>query len=386
MEKRIVYLDYNATTPLHPLVRKAMEDRADVFANPASIHSAGRAAEEMLEGDRERIAGLLGALPSEIAFTSGGSESNAAVFGSLLTRAVHAGDSRPRGQIIVSAIEHASVMASARRLAAAGFPVRHAPVDCLGIVDMDRLSELLESPTELVSIMIANNEIGTVQDLAAVSRLAHGRGALVHTDAVQAAGKLPLDLGALAVDFASFSAHKLYGPKGVGALYVREGIPFESLIPGGDQESGRRAGTVNVGGIHGFAAALACAVEEMPEMENRLLALSRRIRDGIMDRISGARFNSNPDEGLAGTVNVSFEGLEGEALSLRLDREGIAVSTGSACESRTGEPSHVLSAIGLSREIARGTIRISMGRGTTAGDVERLLDVLPAIVEKTRAL
>ena len=386
MERRIVYLDYNATTPLHPRARKEMEDCADVFANPASIHSPGRAAEEMLEEDRERIAGLLGALPSEIVATSGGSESNAAVFASFLTRAVHAGVSRPRGQIIVSAVEHPSVMSSARRLAAAGFQVRHVPVDSLGIVDMDRLSELLESPTELVSIMIANNEIGTVQDLAAVSRLAHGRGALVHTDAVQAAGKLPLDLGALAVDFASFSAHKLYGPRGVGALYVREGTPFASLIPGGDQENGRRAGTVNAGGIHGFAAALACAVEEMPEMEKRLLAFSRRIREGIMERITGARFNSNPDEGLAGTVSVSFEGLEGEALSLRLDREGIAVSTGSACESRTGEPSHVLSAIGLPRELARGTIRISMGRGTTAEDIERLLDILPAVVEKTRAL
>jgi cysteine desulfurase len=383
---RTVYLDYNATTPLHPRVRKSMEDCEGVFANPASIHGAGRAAEEMLEKDREKIAALLGALPSEIVFTGGGSESNAAVFASFLARAVHAGDSRSRGQILISAIEHPSVMVSARRLAAAGFAVRQVGVDAQGFVDMARLEELLERPTEIVSVMTANNEIGTVQDLAPISRLAHSRGALMHTDAVQAAGKLPLDLGALAVDFASFSAHKLYGPKGVGALYIREGTPFESFIPGGDQENGRRAGTVNVPGVHGFAAALECASEEMPDIEARLLDFSRKIREGIPQAIRGARFNSNTAEGLAGTVSVSFEGLEGEALMLRLDQEGIAVSTGSACESRTGEPSHVLAAIGLPRELARGTIRISMGRGTASADVDRLLEILPAMVEKTRAL
>jgi cysteine desulfurase len=386
MERQVIYLDYNATTPLHPAAQKAMEECTEIFANPASIHSPGRAAEEVLERDRERIAGLLGALPSEIVFTGGGSESNAAVFASFLFRALHAGDRRPRGRILVSAIEHPSVMAGARRLAAAGFDVRHVGVDAQGSVDMAALEELLEQPACLVSVMIANNEIGTVQDLAAVSRLAHGRGALVHADAVQAAGKLPLDFGALAVDFASFSAHKIHGPKGVGALYIREGTPFEPLIPGGDQENNRRAGTVNVPGIHGFAAALARAVEEMPDMEKRLLGFSHGIHDGISGNIPGARFNSNPDEGLVGTVSVSFEGLEGEALMLRLDREGIAVSTGAACESRTGEPSHVLSAIGLSRELARGTIRISMGRGTTAEEVERLLEVLPAVVKETRAL
>jgi cysteine desulfurase len=386
MSRSVVYLDYNATTPLHPRARKAMEDCVGVFANPASIHSPGRAAEEMLEKDRARIAGLIGALPSEIVFTGGGSESNAAVFASFIARALHAGESRPRGQILVSAIEHPSVISCARRLAAAGFPVRHIPVDAQGSVDLSPLSELLEAPTELVSVMIANNEIGTVQDLAPISLLAHRSGALVHADAVQAAGKLPLDLGALSVDFASVSAHKLYGPKGVGALYIREGTPFESLIPGGDQENGRRAGTVNVPGIHGFAEALTCAVEEMSGMEIRFLDYSRKIHEGIIKRISGARFNSNSEEGLAGTVSVSFEGLEGEALMLCLDEEGIAVSTGSACESRTGEPSHVLSAIGLSRGLARGTIRISMGRDTTTADVDRLLEVLPAVVEKTRAL
>jgi cysteine desulfurase len=363
-----------------------MDECADVFANPASIHSPGRAAEDMLEQDRGRIADLLGALPSEIVFTSGGSESNAAVFSSFLTRALHAGESRQRGQILISAIEHHSVMSSARRLVAAGFPVRQIPVDGQGVIDESALSDMLRKPTELVSVMIANNEIGTVQDLASVAKLAHRAGALVHADAVQAAGKLPLDLSSLSVDFASLSAHKLCGPKGVGALYIREGSPFESLIPGGDQEDGRRAGTVNVAGIHGFTAALELAVKEMPEMERRLLEFSRRLRAGISERISGARFNSNPEEGLAGTVSVSFEGAEGEALMLGLDQEGIAVSTGSACESRTGEPSHVLSAIGLPRELARGTIRISMGRETTSADIDRLLEILPAAVERTRSL
>ncbi len=386
MKHRTVYLDYNAATPLHHRALEVMVECAGVFANPASIHSAGRAAEEMLEKDRRAVAGILGAEPPEIVFTSGGSESNAAVFASLAARALQAGESRPRGQVIVSAIEHPSVMAASRRLAAAGFAVRSVGVDGQGLVDMDALAGMLERPTELVSVMIANNEIGTVQDVAGIARLAHGRGALVHTDAVQAVGKLPVDLGALAVDFASVSAHKLGGPKGVGCLYVREGAPFEPLVPGGDQEDGRRAGTVNVPGVRGFAEALSCAAEEMPELEKRLLEFSGRIRGGILESIPGARFNSNPVEGLAGTVSVSFGDLEAEALLLRLDQEGIMVSTGSACESRTGEPSHVLSAIGLSRELARGTIRISMGRGTEAADIERLLEVLPAVVERTRAL
>ena len=385
MGNGLVYLDYNAAAPLHPAARKAMEECAGIFANPASIHAPGRAAEEALEADRARIAGFLGALPSEIVFTSGGSESNTSVFSFLLAQSLHAGDAR-RGQVLVSAIEHPSVLASARRLAAAGFAVRTIPVDGAGTLDADALAELLRDPTELVSVMVANNEIGAVQDIASISRLAHDKGVLVHTDAVQAAGKLPLDLSSLHVDFASVSAHKLGGPKGVGALYVREGAPFEPLVCGGDQESGRRAGTANIAGARGFSAALACALEEMPALESRLLDLSRRMREGIQERITGARFNSSADEGLPNTLNVSFPGAEGEALVLGLDQEGISVSTGSACESRTGEPSHVLSAIGLSRELARGTIRISMGRETSAADVERLLEALPRVVERTRTL
>ncbi len=383
--ERTVYLDYNATTPLHPRAREAMDRAAAVFANPASIHAAGRAAAELVEAARGRVASLLGADAGEIVFTSGGSESNAAVFHSVLLRGIDPPNARRRGRVIASSIEHPSVLEAARGLAGLGFDVRYLRVDAQGKIDFEDLCDALESPAGLVSVMAVNNEIGTVQDLKQVVRLAHEHGALVHSDMVQAAGKLPLGLAELGVDFASFSAHKVHGPKGVGALYVRNGVPFVSLIPGGGQEDGRRAGTTNTAGIVGFAAALESAVGEMAETENRLHLLSERMRRDISARIPGAVFNGHPTDGLAGTLSVSFTGLEGESLVLDLDREGIAVSTGSACESGTGEPSHVLLATGLSAELARGTIRISMGRETGGEDVDYLLAKMPAAVERGRS-
>ncbi len=384
--ERTVYLDYNAATPLHPRAREAMDHVSDVFANSASIHAAGRAAAKLAESAREHVASLLGADAGEIVFTSGGSESNAAVFHSFLLRGLNPSSARRRGRIIVSSMEHPSVLEAARGLASLDFEIRFLRVDAQGKLDLDDLSDALKSPASLVSVMAANNEIGTVQDLEEIVRLAHERGAFVHSDMVQAAGKLPLDLKGLGVDFASFSAHKLYGPKGVGALYVRNGVPFVSLITGGEQEDGRRAGTTNTAGVCGFAAALESAVGEMAETENRLRLLSKRMRREISARIPGARFNGHPTDFLAGTLSVSFADLEGESLVLDLDQEGIAVSTGSACESGTGEPSHVLLAIGLSAELARGTIRISVGRETSPEDIEYLLEKLPVAVERTRGL
>ncbi len=395
---RTVYLDYNATTPLHPRVREAMDSCAALFANPASIHSAGQAASEAVEEARERVASFFGAAAGEIVFTSGGSESNAAVFNSILLRRLEErgrgvrrgeggqGAKDGRAQVLVSAVEHPSVREAALRLCRLGFPARFIRVDRSGKLEMSDLEDALAKPTLLVSVMAANNEIGTIQDVQEICRLAHERCALVHTDAVQAAGKIPQDLARLGVDFASISAHKIYGPKGVGALYIREGSAFLSFVPGGEQEEGRRAGTLNTVGIVGFAAALEAAAEEMGPSQARLRSLSKKLREGILEKIPGASFNGHPTDCLAGTVNVSFAGLEGEGLALRLDREGIQVSTGSACESRTGEPSAVLPAIGLRPEQARAAIRISMGRDTTESDVDFLLEKLPRAVERTRAL
>jgi cysteine desulfurase len=373
-----IYLDHNATTPLHPEVKKAMTEALEVFGNPSSYHDPGRRARERIENARRTIADFIGAKPEEIVFTGSGSEANNAVFNPLSSQ------QSPRREIITTTIEHPCVLRAAARLAELGVPMHFLDVDETGKVYLDQIESLLSDATALVSVMTANNEIGTIQDVGQIAKMCRKRGALFHTDAVQAVGKIPVSVDEIGADYLSFSAHKLYGPKGIGALYVRHGAPFAPLIRGGHQERGRRAGTENTIGIIGFAKAIEMRKAEMAEEAERLTMLKRALRQGIARAIPEATFNGHPTHSLPGTLNVSFAQTRGEAIQLALDLEGIAVSTGSACTSGSLDPSHVLMAIGLPAEQALGSIRISMGRTTTAADIERTAQALAGIVTRTR--
>ena len=397
MSKRI-YMDYNATTPLDPRVREVFIRELDQYANGSSMHEDGRRVAKDMYTAREHVAALINASPGEIIFTSGGSESNNTVFNTMtsaaLTRtsslkAAYAG----RKTVISSSIEHPCVMESAKRLESLGFDVHYLPVDGDGVVDMARYRELLgrfersgdvaEKPL-LVSIMMANNEIGTIQDIATLARLAHEAGALFHTDAVQAAGKIPVDVVALGVDYLTLSCHKIYGPKGVGALYVRKGVPVEPFIRGGHQEAGLRAGTYNSPSIVAFGEASRLAKEGLANYELRVRALRNRLRDGFIAAVPDIRINGHPEKVLPNTLDVSFPGAEGEAILLMLDILGVSVSTGSACASGSLEPSHVLMATGVGPELAHGSIRFSLGQYSTEEDVDYLLKEVPQVIKKLR--
>ncbi len=381
MEKRFVYLDYNATTPLRPEVRKAMIEDMDVYANASSMHEAGRRARSGIEEARASVAALIGARsPESIYFTSGGSESNNTVFNTMYDL----GRKGPRRKIITTAIEHPCVLNAATRLADEGFPVVFLPVDPQGKIDLARFGAELDSSVLLVSVMTANNEIGTIQDMKAIVTLAKRVGALVHTDAVQAAGKIPVDVEAWGVDYLTLSCHKIYGPKGIGALYVRPGVPVEPLIRGGHQENGVRAGTYNNLGIYGFGVAAKLAKADLPEFSERLLGLRTRLCDGLVSGIPDVAVNGHPTDVLPNTLNISFPGAEGEAILLSLDLEGIEVSTGSACASGSLEPSHVLMATGVGPELAHGSIRFSLGRNTTEEEVDYVIEKLPPIIKRLR--
>jgi cysteine desulfurase len=381
MEKRMVYLDYNATTPLRPEVKQAMIEGMDIYANASSMHEAGRRARSGIEDARGEVAALVGARsPESIYFTSGGSESNNTVFNTMYDL----GRKGPRRKIITTAIEHPCVLNAAARLAEEGFPVLFLPVDPKGKVDLARLESELDVSTLLVSVMAANNEIGTVQDMKTIAAMAKRVGALVHTDAVQAAGKIPVDVEDWAVDYLTLSCHKIYGPKGVGALYVRPGLPVEPLVRGGHQENGVRAGTYNNLGIYGFGVAAGLAKRDLPEFRERLAGLRALLRDGLVQRIPDLAVNGHPLDVLPNTLNISFPGAEGEAILLSLDLEGIEVSTGSACASGSLEPSHVLMATGVGPELAHGSIRFSLGRNTTEEEIEYVLEKLPPIIKRLR--
>jgi cysteine desulfurase len=391
MDKRFVYMDYNATTPLRDEVKARMIEDFEVYANASSMHEAGRRARDRIEKARARVAALIGAKDSsEIIFTSGGSESNNTVFNTMYDVGRVKGGSRRK--IITTAIEHPCVINSAQRLADEGFPVVFLGVDGQGRIDLSELERELDparsegGPALLVSVMAANNEIGTVQDIKAIATLAKAAGALVHTDAVQAAGKIPIDVIAWGVDYLTLSCHKLYGPKGIGALYLRKGAPIGPLIRGGHQERGIRAGTYNNQGILGFGFAAELALRDQPAFEKRLRALRERLRDGIVAQVHDVRINGHPEKVLPNTLDVSFAGAEGEAILLSLDLEGIEASTGSACASESLEPSHVLMATGVGAELAHGSIRFSMGRGTTAEDVDYVLEKIPPIINRLRRM
>jgi cysteine desulfurase len=377
-------LDNNATTPLHPEVRKEITAAMEMYGNPSSMHAFGREARANVEDVRKRVAGFMGADESEIVFTGSGSEANNTVLSLFVC---HTAQCIPgmRQTIVTSRIEHPCVLETSQCLTHRGVDVRYLEVDRYGKVDLNQLEEILRSTSiGLVSVMMANNEIGTLQDIPLISEMAHKYGALMHTDAVQAFGKVPVNVDDLGVDFLTISGHKIYGPKGIGALYVRKGIPYCPFIRGGHQERGRRAGTENTLGIMGLGMAVDMRAAEMAAEEVRLQGLKDILRKGIEERIDDALFNGHPTDSLANTLNVSFPGAEGEAILLYLDLAGIAVSTGSACASGSLDPSHVLLATGVDAERAHGSIRISLGRENTLEEVEYMLDVLPGIINRIR--
>ncbi|MDD5539889.1 MAG: cysteine desulfurase family protein [Candidatus Neomarinimicrobiota bacterium] len=385
MPDRFIYLDHNATTPLHPEVKNTITEMMEIYGNPSSLHSAGRIARQKIEQSRETVAGFIGAAPDEIIFVGSGSEANNTVLNSLsCSSQVCRLERKSRDSIITTAIEHPCIMETSKCLRERGFPVNHLPVDVNGKVKIDKLRELLTYQTALVSVMYANNEIGTIQDIKTIAEITHSRGAFFHTDAVQAVGKIPVDVKDLNVDFLTLSAHKIYGPKGIGALYIRRGTPFCPMIRGGHQERGRRAGTENTIGIVAFAKAIEMRQQEMHDEAERLNRFRQILIDGIKNNIPDVQFNGHPTDVLPGTLNVSFVGAEGESILLYLDLEGIGVSTGSACASGSLDPSHVILATGIGAELAHGSIRISMGRENTLDDIQYTISALKRVIQRVR--
>jgi len=377
----MVYLDNNATTPLDPaVVQKMSWFLKEHFGNPSSLYPLGQKVKSLITEAREQVAMALGAHRSEIIFTSSGTESdNLAILGVL--------EAQPeKKEFITSAIEHPAVLETARFLEKKGYVVHYVPVDASGLIDLDFLSSVISSSTALVSIMLANNEIGTIQPIEEVVKMARKYGVPVHTDAVQAFGKMEVEVKKLNVDLLTVSAHKIYGPKGVGALYLKKETPFSPVIHGGHQEFGLRPGTENTAGIIGFGEAARILQERWRKDRDRLEKLAQKLKDGLEKQISRMKFNGHPEKRIKSTLNFSFEGVEGEALLMALATKEIYVSTGSACSEEAEEPSHVLLAIGLSPELANSSIRISLGRFNEEKDVETVLEELPAIVQELREL
>jgi cysteine desulfurase len=387
MKKQSVYLDYNATTPLHPRVKEELIAGFELYANPSSLHEPARKARNQIERVRQLVASFLEASPDEIIFTGGGSESNNTVLKMLACPGCTVDCMWREGQeIVTSAIEHPSVLNTAQYLQSIGRTVHILPVDRYGKVDLEAFRKTVSERTGLVSVMLANNEIGTIEEVRTIAAIAHAHGALVHTDAVQAVGRIPVSVKDLDVDYLSFSAHKFYGPKGIGVLYGRRAKPFCTFIHGGHQEQGRRAGTTNTLGIIGLGKALELVREEMEETMARVRVLRDKLKDGIARLVPDVKLNGHPTDVLPNTLNVSFTGAEGESILLYLDLEGIAVSTGSACSSGSLEPSHVLLATGVGPELAHGSIRFSLGRETTEEEIDYVLAVLPGVIERVRKM
>ena len=378
---RRVYLDHAATTPVRPEVLSAMLPYfADHPGNASSLHMDGQRAKKALEEARNTVARALGADPKEIYFTSGGTESdNQALIG------VARAQSRRGRHLITTTIEHHAVLNACKWLEAQGFRVSYIPVNQYGLIDLHALRDSICEDTVLISVMLANNEVGTVEPVAEIACLAHARGILVHTDAVQAVGKMPVRVHELGVDLLSLAAHKFGGPKGVGVLYVRQGTPIEPLLYGGHQERALRPGTQNIPGIVGLAMALRLADEELPKEAARLASLRDRLQQGILSHIPDVQVNGHPVFRLPNILNVSFGGVEGESLLMALDIRGIAVSTGSACAAGSSEPSHVLQAMGLDRARVEGALRFSLGHTTTDEDIDYTLQTLDEVIERLRS-
>ena len=377
-----IYLDYAATTPTHPEVVKAMLPYfTDIFGNPSSIYSYGQEAKGAIEEARAKVADLIGARGEEIVFTSGGTEAD-----NFALKGVAFANENKGNHIITSPIEHHAVIETCRFLERRGFRITCLPVDEYGGIDPGDVRKAITDKTILISVMQANNEMGTIEPIAEIGRIAKEAGIYFHTDAVQTVGHIPVDVNELEVDLLSMSAHKLYGPKGVGALYIRKGTKLVPLIHGGEQEKKRRASTENVPGIVGLGKAVELARQDMTEEAERLTYLRDRLIKGLLEWIDHSRLNGHPRHRLPNNVNVSVDYVEGESMLLNLDLEGICASTGSACSSASLEPSHVLLALGLSPEQAHGSLRFSLGKWTTEEEIERVLEVLPRVVAKLRAM
>jgi cysteine desulfurase len=378
-----VYFDHNATTPVDPAVIEVMTRvLREEFGNASSVHHFGQRAKGVLDEARTEVADLIKAEPSEVVFTGGGTEAdNFAIRG-----VAEALEASGRRHLIASAIEHEAVLNTLKALARRGWTTTLLPVGTSGIVEPSALDAAMTDKTALVSVMHANNEIGTVQPVAALAGIAHRRGAIFHTDAVQSVGKIPVDVRALGADLLSLSAHKFNGPKGVGALWIKRGTRISAILTGGKHERNRRAGTENVAAIAGLGRAASLAAGKMATEGPRLAALRNRLEDGVLARVPNTAINGAREPRVPNTTNISFEGVEAESLLIALDLEGIAVSTGSACSSGTLEPSHVLRAMGLTSHRTQNSIRFSLGAGNTDEQVDYLLEHLPRLVEKLRTL
>ena len=377
---RRVYLDHNASTPVHPEVLEAMLPYfSERFGNPSSIHGFGREAREGLDTARERIAGFLRVGKEEVVFTSGGTESD-----NMAIKGVAA--ARGRGHLITSAVEHHAVLRTCETLAKQGFDLTVLPVDGYGMVSPDDVRSAIRPDTILVTIMHANSEVGTIQPVGEIGRITRERGVALHVDGVQTFGKLPLDVEALNIDLLSFSGHKIYGPKGVAGLYIRKGTKMASVQHGGEHERRRRAGTENVPGAVGLGKAVEVRARDMAAEETRVRGLRDRLWSGLSTRVPEVRLNGHPTERLPGTCNVCFRHIESESIVLGLDLKGIGVSAGSACTAGSVEPSHVLVAMGVPLDWAMGTVRCSLGRSTTAEDIDYVLDSVEPLAGKLRSL
>lgn len=378
-----IYFDHNATTPVDPAVLEVVTRvMRDDFGNPSSVHHFGQRAKSILDDARSAVSGLIGGEPSEVVFTSGGTEAD----NFALRGVAEALEPTGRRHLIATTIEHEAVLVTLRALARRGWRTTLLGVDSTGIVSPDALREAITDDTALVSVMHANNEIGTIQPIADLAQIAHASGAVFHTDAVQTAGKVRLDVRTLGVDLASLSAHKFYGPKGTGALWIKRGTRVAAILTGGKHERSRRAGTENVAGIAGLGAAAKLAVQELDAEGPRLAMLRNRLETGVLTSVPGTAVNGAREPRVPNTTNIGFEGIEAESLLIALDLEGFAVSTGSACSSGTLEPSHVLRAMGLSAHRTQNSIRFSLGARNTDSEVDAFLGKLPSVVGKLRAV
>ncbi|MFA5065165.1 MAG: cysteine desulfurase NifS [Dehalococcoidia bacterium] len=377
-----IYMDYAATTPMLPEVAETMQPYfSRRFGNPSSIHSMGQEARDAVDQARTKVAALIACRPEEVVFTGGGTEAdNHAIKGVCLAN-------RERGNhIITTSIEHHAVLNTCDYMKNLGFDVTVVPVDKCGMVEPENIKKSITQKTLLVSVMHANNEVGAIQPIEEISRITRQAGVYFHVDAVQTAGHLPIDVDRLGIDLLSVSAHKLYGPKGVGMLYVREGTRIAPLLHGGEQENERRAGTENVPGIAGFGKAAEIAIAGMGEEAGRLVKCRDRLIDSVMGRVADVYLNGHRTSRLPNNTNFSFDFIEGESILMYLDAEGICASTGSACSSSSSEPSHVLMALGIPVERARGSVRFTLGKWTSEEDIDKVVEALPRIVEKLRAM
>lgn len=377
-----IYFDHSATTPVDEEVAKLMlEYMLEKFGNPSSIHSFGREVHKAVDEARNHVAALIGANANEIFFTSGGTEAD-----NLALKGVALANRKKGNHIITTAIEHHAILHTCEYLEKQGFSITYLPVDEHARVKTEDVRDAITDQTILISIMFANNEVGTIQPIKEISEIAKEKGIYFHTDAVQAVGNYPIDVKELNLDLLTLSGHKFHGPKGIGALYVRRGVRIESVLQGGGQERSIRPGTENVPGIIGLGKAAEIAKRDMAKKVAHVTALRDKLTAGIRERISDIKLNGHPTLRMPGNVNFSFSYVEGESLLLNLDLKGIAASSGSACTSGSLDPSHVLLAMGLTHEVAHGSLRISLGRGNTAEDIDYCLTVLPEIIERLRSM